>query len=109
MILKALDKNGSGSMKRIIYAINFAISQRVDIISTFLNGEYKTLSGTSMAVPHVTGALALLIEWSKKEFGRKLTEAELYGQLIKNTDTLPMLRTLQGNGFLFINPKNILK
>lgn len=194
LILKALDKNGSGSMKGIIDAINFAISQRVDIISmslgtsedipqlhqaikkavdsnilvvcaagnegdsrsatdefsypagynevisvgavdysksaarfsnsnkevdlvapgvniisTFLNGKYETLSGTSMATPHVTGALALLIEWSKKEFGRKLTEAELYGQLIKNTDTLPMLRTLQGNGFLFINPKNILK
>ena len=185
LILKALDKNGSGSMKGIIDSINFAINQRVDIISmslgtsedttqlrqaikkavdsnilvvcaagnegdsradtdkfsypagynevisvgavdysksaarfsnfnkevdlvapgvniisTFLNGKYETLSGTSMATPHVTGALALLIEWSKKEFGRKLTEAELYGQLIKNTDTLPMLRTLQGNGFL---------
>lgn len=194
MILKALDKNGLGSMKGIIDAINFAISQRVDIISmslgtsedipqlhqaikkavdsnilvvcaagnegdsrvaidefsypagynevisvgavdysksaarfsnsnkevdlvapgvniisTFLNGKYETLSGTSMATPHVTGALALLIEWSKKEFGRNLTEAELYGQLIKNTDALPMLRTLQGNGFLFINPKNIFK
>lgn len=194
LILKALDKNGSGNMKGIIDAINFAINQRVDIISmslgtsedipqlqqaikkavdsnilvvcaagnevdikavtnefsypagynevisvgavdysksaarfsnsnkevdlvapgvniisTFLNGKYETLSGTSMATPHVTGALALLIEWSKKEFGRKLIEAELYGQLIKNTDTLPMLRTLQGNGFLFINPKNILK
>lgn len=194
LILKALDKNGSGSMKNIIEAINFAISQKVDIISmslgtstdvsqlhqvikkavdsnilvvcaagnegdgsgstdefsypagynevisvgavdfsksaarfsdsnkevdlvapgvniisTFLNGQYETLSGTSMATPHVAGFLALLIEWSKKEFERKLSEAELYGQLIKNTDTLPILRTLQGNGLLFMNPKNILK
>lgn len=194
LILKALDKNGSGTMKGIIDAINFAINENVDIISmslgtstdipqlhqaikkavdsnilvvcaagnegdssgstdefsypagynevisvgaldysksaarftnsnkevdlvapgvniisTYLNGTYEALSGTSMATPHVTGALALLIEWSKKEFGRKLTEAELYAQLIKNTDTLPMSRTLQGSGFLFISSENIMK
>ena len=62
-----------------------------------------------MATPHVTGALALLIEWSTKEFGRRLTEAELYGQLIKNTETLNMARSLQGNGLLFMNPKFVTK
>ncbi|MBC6449542.1 S8 family peptidase [Actinokineospora xionganensis] len=33
----------------------------VDITSSFLDGEIATLSGTSMATPHVTGAAALIL------------------------------------------------
>ena len=33
----------------------------VQILSTFKNGGYATLSGTSMATPHVTGAVALYV------------------------------------------------
>jgi len=33
----------------------------VDILSTFLNGTYTTMDGTSMAAPHVAGCVALYI------------------------------------------------
>ena len=192
LILKALDKSGSGRMEWIINAINYAVAQRVDIISmslggpqdtkelhdavtkavnnnilvvcaagnrgdnanantdeldypgaydevivvgaidsnkniaaftnsnkyvdivapgvnilsTYKNQTYATLSGTSMATPHVSGALALLIEWANKEFGRKLTEAEYYSQLIKCTVPLTFSRKLQGNGYVYLDVYN---
>lgn len=79
------------------------VAPGVSILSTYINQSYSTLSGTSMATPHVSGALALIIEWSKKEFGRTLTETELYAQLIKITKTLPLARSLQGNGLVYLN------
>ena len=60
-----------------------------------------------MATPHVSGALALLIEWSILEFKRKLSEPEYYAQLIKCTKKLNMSRNLQGNGYLYMNTFDI--
>ncbi|GMK40941.1 hypothetical protein PCCS19_39970 [Paenibacillus sp. CCS19] len=37
------------------------VAPGVDVLSTTFDGKYAEMSGTSMAVPHVTGALAVLI------------------------------------------------
>lgn len=71
-----------------------------EILSTYINGGYATLKGTSMATPHVSGGAALIINQSEKEFERTLSEEEIYAQLIKRTDALGNPKKLEGNGIL---------
>ena len=48
-----------------------------DIYSTYLNGGYATLSGTSMATPIIAGCTALLQAKAKTRYNRKLSPDEL--------------------------------
>jgi thermitase len=61
----------------------------VSIESTWLNGTYKVLSGTSMAAPHVAGVATLLINREPN-----LTVAELKARL---TQTVKPLDSLEGS------------
>ncbi len=70
------------------------------ILSTYKDGGYAILSGTSMATPHVSGGSALIIKQCEKEFERTLSEDEIYAQLIKRTDALGNPKRLEGNGLL---------
>ncbi|MGM9923665.1 MAG: S8 family peptidase [Bacillus sp. (in: firmicutes)] len=79
------------------------------IISTYLDGKYASLSGTSMATPHVSGALALIKKIANERFGRQLTESELYAQLIKQTVPLEYSPKFVGNGFLYLTADRLLE
>ncbi|MEX2462095.1 MAG: S8 family peptidase [Paenibacillaceae bacterium] len=68
----------------------------VNICSTYLNKSYTKLSGTSMAAPHVTGTVALLL--SRRPH---LSPAAIKQCLQKTAQYLPIFtRKEQGNGLI---------
>lgn len=76
------------------------ISAGVDVLSTYPTGQYAVLSGTSMATPHVTGAIALIINMGERYFGRTLTESEIYALVAKCSCSLGFKPTSEGHGFI---------
>lgn len=75
----------------------------VNIWSTYKDGGYERLSGTSMATPHVSGVAALL--WGHEP---QLRYAELKDRLLRTVQKIPELRSKVSSGGI-VNAVNALK
>ncbi len=64
-----------------------------DILSTWLNDDYRGASGTSMATPHVSGVAALILSKSPN-----LSVAKLREKMLGSVDKLPHLQGLTVSG-----------
>jgi major intracellular serine protease len=85
----------------------------VGIYSSYKNGEYKVLAGTSMAAAHVSGAIALLIEEYEHILSRKLNEDEVFKLLMKHTtivdtDMDVLITVLDLDQKVTIEPKEVV-
>jgi major intracellular serine protease len=76
------------------------IAAGVDVPSTYPTNQYAVLSGTSMATPHVAGALALIINIGEKHFERTLSESEIYALLAQCCCSLGLKASSEGHGLV---------
>jgi major intracellular serine protease len=79
------------------------------IYSAWSGGGYMLLSGTSMATPHVTGAVALIKAAYRNKYGRWPTTEETERILFNQVRPHTLDKRFVGNGPLFMSPTPLTK
>jgi len=79
----------------------------VDVLSTYLMGQYAKLSGTSMATPHVAGIVALMVGHALAT-GEKLPAPADLTRLLKETAIAWKPGQGAGSGAGIINPAKVI-
>lgn len=103
--VSAIDQNDQiASFSSVGQEVDFA-APGVSIFSTYKGFAYATLSGTSMASPHVAGAVALVISVPAKcdtDLNGKCSPSEVYSRLAATAEDLGVLGVddFYGNGLI---------
>jgi len=77
-----------------------------EIFSTFLNGSYAVLSGSSMAAPMVTGVIALVISHFKKQ-NKNFTVQDIKKLLFENAEDIKTNGRDDESGWGVLNPEGM--
>lgn len=67
------------------------LAPAINILSTYKDGQYAKMTGTSMASPLVAGGIALLISYYRKQ-GKELTPNEIKSMLSGNLDLTELIK-----------------
>jgi len=92
----------SSFSNRVSSFLDILFAPGTEIYSTYPNGNYQTMSGTSMSTPHVSGAIALLNQYKKLEGENKLTPQEISTILVQSGKPLYDSRTSSNYSILDI-------
>lgn len=84
------------------------VSPGQNIKSTWIGQAYKVVSGTSQATPLITGIIAVLKSYARKEKQKELSPSEVYILLTKTADDAGVSGLDPAYGFGIINPSNAL-
>ncbi|PDY77407.1 S8 family peptidase [Bacillus cereus] len=72
-----------------------------NVISTYIGQSYSSMSGTSMAAPHATGSVALILNMlTNTNLNFNLTPAVVYSHLLIHAISLGFSPNDEGNGFI---------
>jgi len=78
-----------------------------EILSTYLNGSYSVMSGTSMAAPVISGIVALIKSYYKAN-NKTITVNQIKDLLYRNAKDIGSKGKDSQSGWGIINPENVL-